>query len=188
VVINGRLYDATEFFEAIKKYTYTSIKIAGENLVFGNIVIRPLQESVEDLASSITCHGSLAYCCPLTIPCMRRDLALKIMHISAEEYNRLKDELHEKFIKLSKSKKLSSKNNINMKEEESIEIDLNEKTIPNLGSFFENNDIIYERNFGKRVPITLNFDDAQSNYCPICGAKIDKDAIYCPMCGKKIKK
>lgn len=37
----------------------------------------------------------------------------------------------------------------------------------------------------EKDPLNVKYKD-ETNYCPHCGAKIDKDYTYCPKCGKKI--
>jgi len=187
VIIDGRVYDASEVFNAIRNSTYTSVKIVEENLVLGKYVIKPLKIPVEEAASAITCYQSLAYCCPSSKPCARRDAALRLLKITVEEYEKLKNELHNNFLRISREKNggdvRANESNFGFKKDENI------PPAPSLNSLFQDEEkIIYERNFGKKTPpVDIVFNENRYTYCSLCGAKVEKDAVYCPMCGKKLK-
>ena len=48
------------------------------------------------------CHGSLAYCCPLSKRCAERDRALEVLGLTLDEYEQLKGDAHIKFVETAK--------------------------------------------------------------------------------------
>ncbi|MEM2143581.1 MAG: hypothetical protein QXQ81_10030 [Candidatus Thorarchaeota archaeon] len=87
--------------EALAESGYSELKTVGATLVLGRKKIQPIFKSGRERALANLCHGSLAYCCPLTKRCPERDRALEIIGITPHDYQRMKDESHRKFMDLA---------------------------------------------------------------------------------------
>ncbi|WXG40884.1 MAG: hypothetical protein WED07_08950 [Candidatus Freyarchaeum deiterrae] len=103
VVIGGRVYAANQVIPALMAEGFADIKLEpGGVLIIGGVRIPPIFKSPQEQAMVITCYGSLAYCCSLEKACENRDKALELLGLSKEDYLRLKNYLHNKFIEYSK--------------------------------------------------------------------------------------
>nr|MDO8082323.1 hypothetical protein [Candidatus Freyarchaeota archaeon] len=103
VVIGGRVYPANQVIPALIAEGFADIKLEhGGVLIIGGVRIPPVFKSPQEQAMVITCYGSLAYCCGLEKACENRDRALELLGLSKEDYQRLKNHLHNKFIEYSK--------------------------------------------------------------------------------------
>jgi ribosomal protein L40E len=103
VVIGGRVYPASQVIPALIAEGFADIKLEpGGALIIGGVRIPPVFKSPQEQAMAITCYGSLAYCCGLEKACENRDKALELLGLSKEDYLRLKNYLHNKFIEYSK--------------------------------------------------------------------------------------
>ena len=98
VVIKGRSYPARELIEALAQSGYAELRAVGDSLILGSRRITPIFKSRQDKAMASLCHGSLAYCCPLSKRCGERDRALEILGLSPDDYEHLKKDAHSKFI------------------------------------------------------------------------------------------
>ncbi|NOR38069.1 MAG: hypothetical protein GQ580_00605, partial [Candidatus Thorarchaeota archaeon] len=98
VVIEGRAYPAREIIEALAQSGYTELRSVGDALVLGRHRITPIFKSAKDRAMASLCHGSLAFCCPLSKRCAERDRALEVLGLTIEEYENLKGDAHYRFI------------------------------------------------------------------------------------------
>jgi hypothetical protein len=102
VVIDGVAYPARELVEALAQSGYSELKSVGDTLVLGRKRISPVFKSPQERAMASLCHGSLAYCCPLSKRCMDRDRALEILGLRPQDYELMKDESHHRFIDVSR--------------------------------------------------------------------------------------
>jgi hypothetical protein len=98
VIIEGRAYPAREIVEALAQSGYTELRSVGDALVLGRHRITPIFKSAKDRAMASLCHGSLAFCCPLSKRCAERDRALEVLGLTVEEYENLKGDAHCRFI------------------------------------------------------------------------------------------
>jgi len=94
VIIEGRAYPARELVEALAQSGYTELRSVGDALVLGRHRITPIFKSAKDRAMASLCHGSLAFCCPLSKRCAERDRALEVLGLTIEEYENLKSDAH----------------------------------------------------------------------------------------------
>ena len=78
------------------------MRSVGDALVLGNRRITPIFKSRQDRAMASLCHGSLAYCCPLSKRCAERDRALEILGLTLDEYEQLKDDAHIRFVETAR--------------------------------------------------------------------------------------
>jgi len=101
VLINGRAYPAEEVIGALEQQAMTQLRIIGNVLWIGNQQVRPLAKTTAEQAMMLTCFGSLAYCCPLSKECSRRDEALRLLGMTREEYQNIKDEAHQRFLRFA---------------------------------------------------------------------------------------
>ncbi len=102
VVIDGVAYPARELVEALAQSGYSELKSVGDTLVLGRKRISPVFKSRQERAMASLCHGSLAYCCPLSKRCIERDRALEILGLRPQDYELMKDESHHRFIDVSR--------------------------------------------------------------------------------------
>jgi len=102
IIIEGRSYPAREIVEALAQSGYTELRAVGDSLVLGNRRISPIFKSRQDRAMASLCHGSLAYCCPLSKRCAERDRALEILGLTLDEYEQLKGDSHVKFVETAR--------------------------------------------------------------------------------------
>jgi len=102
VVIEGRAYPAREIVEALAQSGYAELRAAGDSLLFGRRRITPIFKSRQERAMAALCHGSLAYCCPLSKRCADRDRALEMLGLTQDDYQRLKGDSHSQFIDASR--------------------------------------------------------------------------------------
>jgi len=102
VIIEGKPYPAREIVEAMAQSGYTQLKAVGDSLIFGNRRITPIFKSRQERAMASLCHGSLAYCCPLSKRCADRDRSLEMLGLTQDDYQRLKAESHTHFIDASR--------------------------------------------------------------------------------------
>jgi len=98
VIIEGRTYPARELVEALAQSGYAEMRTVGDSIVLGNKRITPIFKSRQERAMASLCHGSLAYCCPLSKRCAERDRALEILGLTPNEYEDLKKTEHFKFV------------------------------------------------------------------------------------------
>ena len=102
VIIEGRTYPAKEIVEALAQSGYVEMRAVGDSLVLGRRRITPIFKSSQERAMAALCHGSLAYCCPLSKRCAERDRALEILGLTNTEYENLKGDAHLKFIDVAR--------------------------------------------------------------------------------------
>jgi hypothetical protein len=102
IIIEGRAYPAREIVEALAQSGYSEMRSVGDALVLGNRRITPIFKSRQDRAMASLCHGSLAYCCPLSKRCAERDRALEILGLTLDEYEQLKDDAHIRFVETAR--------------------------------------------------------------------------------------
>lgn len=98
VIIEGRVYPAREVVEALAQSGYSQIRAVGDSLFLGRKRITPIFKSRQERAMAALCHGSLAFCCPLSKRCPDRDRALEVLGLSKQDYTRLKEDAHVKFV------------------------------------------------------------------------------------------
>ncbi|MFW9800563.1 MAG: hypothetical protein ACFFD9_09010, partial [Candidatus Thorarchaeota archaeon] len=98
IVIEGRAYPARELVEALAQSGYTELKAVGDSLMLGRKRITPIFKSRQDRAMASVCHGSLAFCCPLSKRCAERDRALEMLGLTPDEYGRMKNDSHLRFV------------------------------------------------------------------------------------------
>jgi hypothetical protein len=110
VIIEGRAYPAREIVEALAQSGYAEMRAVGDSLLFGRRRITPIFKSRQERAMASLCHGSLAYCCPMSKRCADRDRALEMLGLTQEDYERLKGESHSQFIDASRG--LSSQDDL----------------------------------------------------------------------------
>lgn len=94
IVIDGKAYPVDEVIEAALSESYSELKHDGNNIILGRRKISPIYKSEQEKAMAALCYGSLIYCCPASKPCPERDHALKVLGISLEEYDKLKERFH----------------------------------------------------------------------------------------------
>ncbi|TFF83781.1 hypothetical protein EU524_01895 [Candidatus Thorarchaeota archaeon] len=102
VVIEGKAYPARELVEALAQSGYAELRANGDALVLGRKRITPIFKSSQERAMASLCHGSLAYCCPLSKRCAERDRALEVLGLTKEDYEQLKERSHSRFMDTSK--------------------------------------------------------------------------------------
>ena len=102
VVIEGRVYPAREIVEALAQSGYTEIRSQGDSLILGRRRVAPIFKSSKERAMAALCHGSLAYCCPMSKRCAQRDRALEILGLSKDDYDHMKANAHHQFIDASR--------------------------------------------------------------------------------------
>jgi hypothetical protein len=102
VIIEGKVYPAREIVEALAQSGYSEIRSSGDALILGRKKISPIFKSSKERAMASLCHGSLAYCCPLSKRCAERTRALEILGLSGEEYERLKGDAHHRFMDIAR--------------------------------------------------------------------------------------
>lgn len=102
IIIEGRAYPAREIIEALANSGYSELRSTGDSLVLGNRRITPIFKSRQDRAMASLCHGSLAYCCPLSKRCAERDRALEVLGLTLDEYEQLKGDAHMKFVETAR--------------------------------------------------------------------------------------
>ncbi len=102
VIIEGRVYPAREVVEALAQSGYSQIRTVGDSLFLGRKRITPIFKSRQERAMAALCHGSLAFCCPLSKRCPDRDRALEVLGLSKQDYVRLKEDSHIKFVRAAR--------------------------------------------------------------------------------------
>ena len=102
IIIEGRAYPAREIVEALAQSGYSEMRSVGDSLILGNRRITPIFKSRQDRAMASLCHGSLAYCCPLSKRCAERDRALEVLGLTLDEYEQLKGDAHVRFVETAK--------------------------------------------------------------------------------------
>jgi hypothetical protein len=102
IIIEGRAYPAREIVEALAQSGYSEMRSVGDSLILGNRRITPIFKSRQDRAMASLCHGSLAYCCPLTKRCAERDRALEVLGLTLDEYEQLKGDAHVRFVETAR--------------------------------------------------------------------------------------
>ncbi|MGV9103724.1 MAG: hypothetical protein ACOC3C_06385 [Candidatus Thorarchaeota archaeon] len=98
VVIEGRSYPAKEVVQALTNTGYTQLRTAGNSLILGKKRIMPIYKSRQERAMASLCHGSLAFCCPLSKRCPQRDRALEVLGLTPNQYRKLKKDAHSSFM------------------------------------------------------------------------------------------
>ncbi len=81
---------------------YAEIRTEGDSLILGRKKITPIFKSRQERALASLCHGSLAYCCPLSKRCPERDRALEVLGLTPRDYERMKMRAHHDFLEMSK--------------------------------------------------------------------------------------
>ena len=76
----------------------TQVRDVGGVLLIGNHRIHPLTKISAAQAMSVTCFGSLAFCCDLSRECRLRDDALQLLGMDKEEYSSIQQECHQRFL------------------------------------------------------------------------------------------
>ncbi|NHI83772.1 MAG: hypothetical protein EAX81_05675 [Candidatus Thorarchaeota archaeon] len=102
VIIEGRAYPARELVEALAQSGYAELRSMGDSLVLGRRKITPIFKSRQERAMAALCHGSLAFCCPLSKRCAERNRALEMLGLTPADYEQMKGEAHLRFIELAK--------------------------------------------------------------------------------------
>ena len=102
IIIEGRAYPAREVIEALAQSGYSELRTVGDSLVLGSRRITPIFKSRQDRAMASLCHGSLAYCCPLSKRCAERDRALEVLGLTLDEYEHLKSDSHVRFVETAR--------------------------------------------------------------------------------------
>jgi hypothetical protein len=102
IIIEGRAYPAREIVEALAQSGYSEMRSVGDALILGNRRITPIFKSRQDRAMASLCHGSLAYCCPLSKRCAERDRALEVLGLTLDEYEQMKGDAHVKFVETAR--------------------------------------------------------------------------------------
>ena len=102
IIIEGRAYPAREIVEALAQSGYSEMRSVGDSLILGNRRITPIFKSRQDRAMASLCHGSLAYCCPLSKRCAERDRALEVLGLTLDEYEQLKGDAHIRFVETAR--------------------------------------------------------------------------------------
>ncbi len=203
VIINGKAYPAIKLLETLNKFGALSFDPENAQLILNDIPVEPLYRSTRKNAFSLLCYHSLAYCCPRTQECDKRDAALKMLNISLKDYSRIKEEVHLQFLELTPSYSHStytetSPSRINN------DVDLssffgtpnNESTSEkeNTEDFFKEflsghnfeSDVRYGR---KNVPPSTETGLRHINYsrrCPRCKKRNTPDDKYCSRCGAEL--
>ncbi len=98
IIINGKAYPAIELLKAINRSGALSFDDETAQLILNDMPIQPIYGSTRKNVFSLLCYHSLAYCCPRTHKCDKRDATLKMLNISLDEYSRIKDEHHSLFL------------------------------------------------------------------------------------------
>ena len=98
IIINGKAYPAIELLKAINRSVALSFDNETAQLILNDMPIQPIYGSTRKNVFSLLCYHSLAYCCPRTHKCDKRDATLKMLNISLDEYSRIKDEHHSLFL------------------------------------------------------------------------------------------
>lgn len=101
IFLNGKVFRAEDFFKALERGG-VRITLDKDYCSIGFEKIYPTYKSRQEMAMSLTCHGSLAHCCPVEKECTERDKALELLNISKEDYKRLKEYFHLKLIEFIK--------------------------------------------------------------------------------------
>ncbi|MFX1561599.1 MAG: hypothetical protein ACFFBL_13500, partial [Promethearchaeota archaeon] len=102
IIIEGRAYPAREIIEALAQSGYSEMRAVGDSLVLGSRRITPIFKSRQERAMASLCHGSLAYCCPLSKRCAERDRALEILGLTLDEYEQMKGDAHIRFVETAR--------------------------------------------------------------------------------------
>ena len=102
IIIEGRSYPAREIIEALAQSGYSEMRAVGDSLVLGSRRITPIFKSRQDRAMASLCHGSLAYCCPLSKRCAERDRALEVLGLTLDEYEQMKGDAHARFVETAR--------------------------------------------------------------------------------------
>lgn len=97
IFLNGKVFRAEDFFKALERGG-VRITVDKDYCSIGFEKIYPTYKSHQEMAMSLTCHGSLAHCCPLDKECTERDKALELLNMSKEDYEHLKEHFHLKLI------------------------------------------------------------------------------------------
>ncbi|MFX1466628.1 MAG: hypothetical protein ACFFA5_09165, partial [Promethearchaeota archaeon] len=103
IIINGKAYPAIELLEAINRSGALSFDHETEQLILNDMPIKPVYNSTRKNVFSQLCYHSLAYCCPRTHKCDKRETTLKMLNISLDEYSRIKDEHHSLFLEYERT-------------------------------------------------------------------------------------
>jgi len=102
VIIEGKAYPARELVEALAQSGYAELRASGDSLVLGRKRITPIFKGRQERAMAALCHGSLAFCCPMSKRCAERDRALEMLGLTPNDYEQLKSMSHLRFIDLAK--------------------------------------------------------------------------------------
>jgi predicted metal-binding transcription factor (methanogenesis marker protein 9) len=216
VIINGKAYQAIKILEALNKLGALSFDIENSQLVLNGIPITSQDRSTRKNALSLLCHHSLAYCCPMSQKCDKRDTALKMLNISPEEYSRIKEEHHLQFLELAPSYSNSSYSETSPsrntddvdlssffgtpnEEAPSSEKETTDDFLKELlsGNNFESNNLWdnslnqKEVRYGrKNVPPSTETGTRHLNYtrrCPRCKERNNSENKYCSHCGAELR-
>jgi hypothetical protein len=102
VIIEGKAYPARELVEALAQSGYAELRALGDSLVLGRKRITPIFKGRQERAMAALCHGSLAFCCPMSKRCAERDRALEMLGLTQRDYEQMKSIAHLRFIDLAK--------------------------------------------------------------------------------------
>jgi hypothetical protein len=101
IVLNGRVYSAKEVLAALERQAMMSLRVVSDVLWIGNERVRPFSKVSAAQAMTLTCFGSLTYCCDLSRECGLRDEALRLLGMGKEEYRDIHRECHERFLRFA---------------------------------------------------------------------------------------
>ncbi|MFX1519590.1 MAG: hypothetical protein ACFFCD_06700 [Promethearchaeota archaeon] len=216
VIINGKAYPAIKLLETLNKLGALSFDVENSQLILNDVPITPLYRSTRKNALSLLCHYSLAYCCPRSQKCDKRDTALQMLNISPEEYSRIKEEHHSQFLELAPADSQStfsdtspsrSNDDVDLSsffgtpndDTSSSEKETTDEFLKELlsGNNFESNnlwentlnqrDVRYGR---KNVPPSTETGTRHFSYtrkCPRCKERNSSENKYCSHCGAELR-
>jgi hypothetical protein len=104
VVLNGRVYSAKEVLAALERQAMTSLRVVSDVLWIGNERVRPFSKVSAKQAMTLTCFGSLSFCCDLSRECGLRDEALRLLGMGKDEYRDIHRESHERFLRFAEQR------------------------------------------------------------------------------------
>lgn len=187
IIIRGRVYPAKKVLRALLNQSLVEIKVEGSDLVIGRERIQPIFKSVIEKAMSLTCYGSLAYCCSLDRRCVNRDRALELLGLTYEDYRKLKEGFHRKIIEYAKGHSSMETTEENIESPQMgyiVEQSHQTEEATDLGALFQNSESskktgLLTKNYGERYGSEMKF-------CIHCGAQLPSDAKFCYKCGRMV--
>ncbi len=219
VLIDGKVYPVDKIFQVLQRGGI-DIGIEKGDLILEAFSkplerIQPKFRSLQEQAMAITCFGSLAYCCPLDKKCLERDKALEHLGLNREDFQILKQELHEKIVKYAKNRKTESRdytylksdlrypeNDLRpfeeVKKDDSLfeddylqEFSLNKGLSPREKKIEENLFANGKSSHGELLdllgePHEKGSETEDTNFCVNCGSRLPSNAKFCSRCGVKM--